>query len=157
MNYYAEGFISYPQMRAMCVHWSNGIIRDPHNLGSPTYNYARTAGEYDAKLDWVRAMGRGIGCFRTSYHYNQTIWNYDGETDWQDMRHNREIGNWMEMTDLKYNNPNSAYYGKNMMLYAPEDYYDPESGDLLVRKGDLLCSDTIRSWFPDSIVQSIYT
>lgn len=60
-------------MRAMCVHWSNGIIRDPHNLGSPTYNYARTAGEYDAKLDWVRAMGRGIGCFRTSYHYNQTI------------------------------------------------------------------------------------
>lgn len=54
----------------------------------------------------------------------------------------------MEMTDLKYNNPNSAYYGKNMMLYAPEDYYDPESGDLLVRKGDLLCSDTIRSWFP---------
>ena len=112
LNYYAEGFISYPQMRAMCVHWSNGIIRDPHNLGSPTYNYARTAGEYDAKLDWVRAMGRGIGCFRTSYHYNQTIWNYDGETDWQDMRHNREIGSWMEMTDLKYNNPNSAYYGK---------------------------------------------
>ena len=34
--------------------------------------------------------------------------------NWQDMRHNREIGNWMEMTDLKYNNPNSAYYGKNM-------------------------------------------
>ena len=67
------------------------------------------------------------------------------------MRHNREIGNWMEMTDLKYNNPNSAYYGKNMMLYAPEDYYDPESGDLLVRKGDLLCSDTIRSWFPTSL------
>ena len=33
------------------------------------------------------------------------------------------------------------------MLYAPEDYYDPESGDLLVRKGDLFCSDTIRSWF----------
>ena len=56
LNYYAEGFISYPQMRAMCVHWSNGIIRDHHNLGSPTYNYARTAGEYDARLDWVRAM-----------------------------------------------------------------------------------------------------
>ena len=45
LNYYAEGFISYPQMRAMCVHWSNGIIREPHNLGSPTYNDARTAGE----------------------------------------------------------------------------------------------------------------
>ena len=140
LNYYAEGFISYPQMRAMCVHWSNGIIRDPHNLGSPTYNYARTAGEYDAKLDWVRAMGRGIGCFRTSYHYNQTIWNYDGETDWQDLRHNRQKGNWVEMTDLKYNNPESDFFGENMMLYAPDDYYD-EEGKLLVKKGDLLCSD----------------
>ena len=148
LNYYAEGFISYPLMRAMCVHWSNGIIRDPHNLGSPTYNYARNAGEYDSQLDWVRAMGRGIGCFRTSYHYNQTIWNYDGETDWQDLRHNRQVGNWIEMTDLKYNNPESDFYGQNMMLYAPEDYIDSISGEVIVRKGDLLCSDTIRSWFP---------
>ena len=82
-------------MRAMCVHWSNGDIVDPHNIGSPTYNYARTDDKYNAELDWLRALGRGIGCFRTSYHYNQTIWNYDGETDWQDLRHNREKGNWV--------------------------------------------------------------
>ena len=25
LNYYAEGFISYPQMRAMCVHWRIGL------------------------------------------------------------------------------------------------------------------------------------
>ena len=147
LNYYSEGFISYPLMRAMTVHWSNGIIRDPHNLGSPTYNYSREDSKYDADLDWVRALGRGIGCFRTSYHYNQTIWNYDGETDWQDLRHNRQKGNWVEMTDLKYNNPESDFNGQNMMLYAPDDYYD-EDGKLLVKKGDLLCSDTIRSWFP---------
>ena len=51
------------------------------------------------------------------------------------------------MTDLKYNNPESDFNGQNMMLYAPDDYYD-EDGKLLVKKGDLLCSDTIRSWFP---------
>lgn len=51
------------------------------------------------------------------------------------------------MTDLKYNNPESDFLGENMMLYAPDDYYD-EEGKLLVKKGDLLCSDTIRSWFP---------
>lgn len=72
---------------------------------------------------------------------------YDGETDWQDLRHNRQKGNWVEMTDLKYNNPESDFFGENMMLYAPDDYYD-EEGKLLVKKGDLLCSDTIRSWFP---------
>lgn len=149
LNYYTEGFISYPQMRAMCVHWSNGDIVDPHNIGSPTYNYARSNSKYNAGLDWVRALGRGIGCFRTSYHYNQTIWNYDGETDWQDLRHNREKGNWVEMTDLKYNNPSSEFYGQNMMLYAPEDWgWDEEKNEPLIKKGQLLCKDTIRSWFP---------
>lgn len=147
LNFYTEGFIQYLVMRAMCVHWSNGVIEDPHGVGSPTYNYARNQAEYDPKLDWVRALGRGIGCFRTSKHYNQTIWNYDGEVDWQDLRHNREVGNWVEMTDLKYNNPASDFYGQNMMLYAPDDFYD-EDGNLLVKKGDLLCNDTIRSWYP---------
>lgn len=148
LNYYTEGFVTYPLMRCVGAHWSNGIIIDPHNLGQPTNNYARNASQYNPQLDWLRALGRGIGCFRTSYHYNQTIWNYDGETDWQDLRHNRTVGNWVEMTDLKYNNPESDFYGQNMMLYAPEDYYDPETGDLLVEKGKLLCTDTIRSWYP---------
>lgn len=149
LNYYTEGFISYPQMRAMCVHWSNGIIIDPHNVGAPCYNYARNAAEYDPTMDYVRALGRGIGCFRTSYHYNQTIWNYDGETDWQDLRHNRQVGNWVEMTDLKYNKPGSAFYGQNLMLYAPEDWgWNEEKNEPIVKKGQLLCSDTIRSWYP---------
>ena len=149
LNYYTEGFISYPQMRAMCVHWSNGIIIDPHNVGSPCFNYARNAAEYDPTMDYVRALGRGIGCFRTSYHYNQTIWNYGGETDWQDLRHNRQVGNWVEMTDLKYNKPESDFYGQNLMLYAPEDWgWNEEKNEPIVKKGQLLCSDTIRSWYP---------
>ena len=149
LNYYTEGFIQYPQMRAMCVHWSNGIIIDPHNVGAPCYNYARNAAEYDPTMDYVRALGRGIGCFRTSYHYNQTIWNYDGETDWQDLRHNRQVGNWVEMTDLKYNKPESEFYGQNLMLYAPEDWgWNEEKKEPIVKKGQLLCSDTIRSWYP---------
>ena len=92
-------------------------------------------------------MGRGIGCFRTSRHYNQTIWRYDGEEDTQDLRHNRAVGNWVEMEDLKYNNPSSAFYGQNMTLYAPEDWTS-EDGKSSVKKGELLCLDTIRSWYP---------
>lgn len=145
LNFDSQSFISYPLMRAMCVHWSNGDISDPHNLAFPAYNWSRNDGSYSKELDWVRALGRGIGCFRTSHHYNKTIWNYDGEEDTQDLRHNRNVGNWVEMTDIKYNRPNSDYYGKNMQLYATEDYI---AGNDTVLAGTLLCKDTIRSWFP---------
>ncbi len=145
LNFNSQSFISYPLMRAMCVHWSNGDIKDPHNLGSPTYNWSRKSKEYSADLDWLRVLGRGIGCYRTSYHYNKTIWHYDGEEDTQDLRHNREVGNWVEMEDIKYNRPNSAYYGKNMQLYATEEYCGEKD---TIHVGDLLCNDTIRSWYP---------
>ncbi|WP_270418906.1 RagB/SusD family nutrient uptake outer membrane protein [Bacteroides intestinalis] len=147
LNFHSQSWINYPLMRAMCVHWSNSVIMDPHKLSAPTYNYSRTDGKYNEELDWVRALGRGIGCFRTSRHYNQTIWRYDGEEDTQDLRHNRAVGNWVEMEDLKYNNPSSAFYGQNMTLYAPEDWTS-EDGKSSVKKGELLCLDTIRSWYP---------
>ena len=134
LNYNAQNFTQYLTMRALGVHWSNGDIQDPDGVGSPTYNWARNAKEYTPELDWLRVLGRGIGCFRTSYHYNKTIWIYDGEMDTQDMRHNRELGNWVEMEDIKYNRPTSAYKGQNMRLYAED--------------GTLLCKDTIRSWYP---------
>lgn len=75
------------------------------------------------------------------------MWWYDGEEDTQDMRHNRSIGNWVEMEDLKYNRKNSKYYGKNMQLYATEDYVN-DKGETIVHAGQLLCGDTIRSWYP---------
>jgi hypothetical protein len=100
----------------------------------------------------VRAAGRGIAVNRTSYYYNKTIWSYDGETDWQDLRHNRKVGNWMEMEDFKYNNPKSECYGQHYQLYADKDYADG-NGKVLVHKGDLLCSDTIRSWYPTPLYQ----
>ena len=146
-----QNFTTYNVMRAMFCHWSNSVIRDPHGLAGPGSNYARNNGNYDETLDWVRAAGRGIALNRTSYHYNKTIWSYDGETDWQDLRHNREVGNWMEMEDFKYNNPKSDFYGKNYQLYATEDYV--KDGKVLVKKGDILCSDTIRSWYPTPLYQ----
>ena len=149
-----QDFTTYNVMRACFAHWSNGIIRDPHGLGGPGQNIARNNGDYNAELDWVRAAGRGIAVNRTSYFYNKTIWMYDGEYDWQDLRHNREVGNWMEMEDFKYNNRKSDCYGQNYQLYATEDYVDPsDPSKVLVHKGDILCSDTIRSWYPTPLYQ----
>ena len=72
---------------------------------------------------------------------------YDGELDEQDLRHNRQMGNWVEMTDIRYNRPNSDFKGENMRLYADGDYYN-DKGELVVAAGQLLCKDTIRSWYP---------
>lgn len=147
LNYNDQNFTAYVTMRALGVHWSNGDIMDPAGLSAPTYNWSRNDGNYNKELDWLRVLGRGIGCFRTSHHYNKTIWINDGEVDTQDLRHNREIGNWVEMEDLKYNRPNSRFYGENMQLYATEDFVD-DNGNVLIAKGTLLCKDTIRSWYP---------
>lgn len=146
-----QNFTTYNIMRANFAHWSNGVIRDPHGLGGPGQNIARNNADYNDTLDWVRVAGRGIALNRTSYHYNKTIWYQDGETDWQDLRHNRKVGNWMEMEDFKYNNKNSDCYGKNYQLYATEDYV--KDGKVVVKKGDILCSDTIRSWYPTPLYQ----
>lgn len=147
LNYNDQNFTQYLTMRALGVHWSNGDILDPAGISAPTYNWGRNEGAYNKDLDWLRVLGRGIGCFRTSHHYNQTIWSYDGDVDTQDLRHNRTVGNWVEMEDIKYNRPNSKFYGENMQLYATEDYID-DDGNVLIEKGTLLCKDTIRSWYP---------
>ena len=156
LNFSPQWRKNYNAMRTVFAHWSNGIIRDPAGTGQATMNYSRLAAGYDVNNDWVRAIGRGIGCFRTSHHFNKTIWiDEEGTPDYQDLRHNRSVGNWVEMEDIRYNKLNGDgtaaspdYYGKPMQLYATEDYVDKESGETIVHAGDLLCSDTIRSWYP---------
>lgn len=83
------------------------------------------------EIDLSSKYGRGIGrCRGTSYH-TKKIW-----TAPDDLRHT--TGNWVDMEDLVYNNPQlktlgDPYYGKPLQLYSDD--------------GTLLCSDTIRSWF----------
>ncbi len=149
LNYNDQQFTQYLPMRSNFMHWSNGIIQDPNGLGSPAYNFAKAdTANYSEDLDWLRAIGRGIGCGRTSKHFNYTMWNYDGDIDWQDLRHSREYGNWLEPTDIKYNRPNSAYYGQNMRLYVTKDDRDNEGNPPTLPVNTILCSDTIRSWYP---------
>jgi starch-binding outer membrane protein, SusD/RagB family len=85
------------------------------------------------EIDNMQLYGRGIGrCRSTSYHY-QDIWD-----DPNDLRHDTVSGNWMTMEKLRYSNPAlkgvDAYYGARLTLRGPT--------------GNLLCSDTLRSWFP---------
>ena len=79
-------------------------------------------------------VGRGIGrCRATPYSYKD-IW-----TDTVDLRHSRKAGNWTDMEDLLYNEQalktsNDPWYLKRLQLRNAT--------------GGLLCTDTIRSWYP---------
>ena len=85
------------------------------------------------EIDNMQLYGRGIGrCRSTSYHYNE-IWD-----DVNDLRHDSTSGNWMYMENLRYSNPAlkgvDPYYGQRLRLYSAT--------------GTLLCSDTLRQWYP---------
>lgn len=85
------------------------------------------------EIDNMQMFGRGIGrCRSTSYHYNE-IWD-----DVNDFRHDSTSGNWMYMENLRYSNPGlkgtDIYYGQRLRLYSAT--------------GTLLCSDTLRQWYP---------
>lgn len=58
------------------------------------------------------SLGRGNANVRLTHTYQYGIWNYKGET-WRnttDLR--RSDINWVDIHELKYNNPNSKDYGK---------------------------------------------
>lgn len=153
LNFNSERHVTYQIMRSHGVHWSNSVIRDPSGMSSPNSNFTGNDKDFRAENDWVSCIGRGIGVFRTSPYYNKTLWFVNGKEDTLDLRHNRKVGNWVEMEDIRYNKPGSPYYGKNMQLFATEDYKNG-NGDIVVHKGELLCGDTIRSWYPTPLYKT---
>ncbi|GHT08944.1 hypothetical protein FACS189426_05840 [Bacteroidia bacterium] len=130
-----ESFRQWLQMRIYGPYWNSGSIQTPDRLQG-VQAYARSStGNYSVNLDITRSMGRGIGVFRPTYFAEHSLWSINGSAeDNIDLRHNSSVGNWIKMTDIKYNTINSTYRGQNLMLYSPDD-------------GRLLCSDTIRCWY----------
>ncbi len=88
------------------------------------------------EIDNMQNYGRGIGrCRSTSYHYKE-IWD-----DVNDLRHDSTSGNWVYMENVRYSNPAlkgvDPFYGQRLRLYSGPN-----------NTGTLLCSDTLRQWFP---------
>jgi hypothetical protein len=102
------------------------------NLVTPTGKTAVSATQ-GIEIDLMAIYGRGIGrCRPTSYYYKE-IWD-----DVNDQRHDTVSGNWMYMENLRYSNPAlkgvDTNYGLRLRLF---DQF-----------GKILCSDTLRDWFP---------
>lgn len=124
--------IDFLLMRIFGPMWNDTRLTTPDGMQA-VLNLARSDGRYDQTLDALRAFGRGIGTMRPTYFAQHALWNVNGVEDNQDYRHNSQVGNWVHMEDIKYNNPSSAYHGQNLRLYKDD--------------GSILCTDTIRDWF----------
>lgn len=133
-NNTADSHTDFLTMRIFGPMWSdNGYLLSPDGKAGAV-NYARNHANCDKSLDFLRAFGRGIATVSGATDFQQHgMWVVNGVEDTQDLRHNHEVGNWVRMEDLKYNNPESEYYGKNLQLYDDQ--------------GKILCTNLIRDWF----------
>ena len=134
------GAVDVQWLRIFGPFWNNNIkAAAGHKNAKTINNWKKTDANYNESLDWVRYTGRGLGHCRLTYFAQHPLWKVNGVEDSIDLRHNHEVGNWMRMTDFKYNDKwsnngeDAEYYGKNLRLYDDD--------------GTLLCSDTIRSWY----------
>lgn len=96
-------------------------------------NLNRHNKDYEARYDYMRAIGRGQATFRFTYYMTHGCWRVNGHEDPTDLRHDPKSGNWVYMDSLYCNNKNSVDYGKHIRLYDDN--------------GNLLCTDTLRHWF----------
>ncbi|NII26462.1 RagB/SusD family nutrient uptake outer membrane protein [Pseudoflavitalea sp. X16] len=96
--------------------------------------YAPNATTYRVNYDYPRGIGRGIAHIRPTYYATNELWIVNGLEDAGDLRHNSTVGNWARMDSLKYNDPSSTWFGKNLVLRHPTT-------------NAILCNDTVRNWF----------
>lgn len=100
------------------------------------------------EIEYSKTLGRGVAKVRGVPYSTKMIWRLDDT----DLRHQRSWydedgvfhqGNWMEMEDLVYNNPN--------LIDPTSTDYDPEWYGKHIRfsddEGNILMLDTIRTWF----------
>ncbi len=129
----AESSIAFATMRIFAPSFNNASLKAPDGRNAMDL-YARNNANYRADLDFGRAVGRGIGTIRPTGFAQNDVWYVNGVEDTQDLRHNRTVGNWVNMEDMKYVTSSTTYRGQNLMRYHPST-------------GASLCLDSIRCWF----------
>lgn len=127
-----ESFVNFLSMRIFGPFWADGNLKTPDGK-TAGQRPARNNASYNITTDYTRAIGRGIATVRLTHFAQHGLWKVNGVEDRQDLRHNSEVGNWVNMEDLTYNDKSSAYYGQHFRMFDDE--------------GTLLCNDTIRDWF----------
>lgn len=108
----------------------NAVPNWGSNINTPNGKKGTNDG-INLEITQSNMYGRGIGRVRATSYSTQAIWD-----DPNDLRHIK--GNWMNMEDLVYNDP-------NLKKSDPEYYNKPVR--LRNAAGGLIVTDTIRSYF----------
>jgi hypothetical protein len=130
----AESMIEFLSMRIFGPSFTSGSDLKTPDGKQAVQNYARNNSSYRQNYDFIRAIGRGIGTWRLTWFATNGMWHVNGQDDQGDLRHNSTVGNWGRMDSIKYNDPSSAWFGKNLLFRHPTT-------------GALLCTDSLRVWF----------
>lgn len=140
--------MNYTPMRVLSPFVFNNATTDPDGRQAFT-NYSLN--QRDVEHDWVHVFGRGVSSFRPTTWASHELWGNitPGQGhDNGDLRHSREMGNWISMgdknhpADVTYNTKGSNYYGQRARLYSED--------------GRLLCTDTIRRWYDFPLYKFYY-
>lgn len=128
-------FIEGSQGRSSRIRsWGPNFVSTNKGVKAPPLGALNGAAiSQDGESHMMLKYGRGQGFTRPTNYSQFEVWRFNGETDTQDYRH--KDGNWFEMTDLVYDNP---------QLEGTEWYLQPMQ---LFYNGVLLCEDSIRCWY----------
>lgn len=144
------GSVNAQITRVFLPWYANGLWACATNKTNALDKYKVTENERNETLDWTRYTGRGLGVCRMTYFAQHPLWKVNGVEDNVDLRHNAEVGNWMRMTDFKYNNKWKTVKkdGKNVKVVDEtlEPYYG-KNVRMFDDDGNCLVKDTIRCWF----------
>ncbi len=130
----AEAMIEFLTMRIFGPSYTSGSDLKTPDGKQAVVNYARNNGNYRQNYDYIRAIGRGIGTWRSTRFATHDMWRVNGLDDNGDLRHSSAVGNWGRMDSIKYNDPSSTWFGKKLLFRHPTTNV-------------LLCTDSLRVWF----------
>ncbi len=130
----AESMIEFLSLRIFGPSYTSGSDLKSPDGKQAVVNYARNNSAYRANYDYIRAIGRGIATWRLTWFATNSMWLVNGQDDQGDLRHNSAVGNWGRMDSIKYNDPSSTWFGKNLLFRHPTT-------------NALLCTDSLRVWF----------
>jgi len=132
----AQSFLAFASMRIFGPNWNDANLITPDGkTAAPRFPLSDKT-NYNAKYDYQRAIGRGIGTISGSYYSQHPMWVVNGVEDKQDLRHNSAVGNWVNMEDLKY-----APGAGGSATWAGQNFRMKDA------TGKLLAQDSIRDWF----------
>jgi hypothetical protein len=138
-------------MRQMTAFYSSTWLKTPTGFNGFQDNAATNS--------YQKYLGRGIATARSSWYHSNEIWEEKTEhaLGYNDLRHDTISRNWMDMENLRYNNPDllkagneqhAKWYGKPLKRY---DYNISAAANLargstIVNGTANVQNDTIRGW-----------